>query len=153
MSKIQSLEALIIKQLLRESTQIHLPTKARTLEHSLYKMPRFKEIKFPWTFRLGTTPRYLGPVARVTTGMDVAKQHQAHPLHMWREVCRKKWLYSLQMGSYDATSNYTMPISLYKKACWAEEFFLRQVQSVAQWCNTGSNQIGCQDGACQTFKR
>ena len=31
------------KAILRESTQIRLPTKARTLEHSLYRMPRIQE--------------------------------------------------------------------------------------------------------------
>jgi hypothetical protein len=36
------------KAILRESTQIHSPTKARTdLEHSLYRMPQFQEAKFP----------------------------------------------------------------------------------------------------------
>ena len=37
-------------------------------------MPRFQETKFPWTFRLGTTPRFSGPVMLVTTGVDVAEQ-------------------------------------------------------------------------------
>ena len=60
------------KAILRESTQMCLPTKARTLEHSLYRMPQFQEAKFPWTFRLGTVPRFSGPVALVTTGVDVA---------------------------------------------------------------------------------
>ena len=35
-------------------------------------MPRFQETKFPWTFRLGTAPRFSGPVTLVTTGVDVA---------------------------------------------------------------------------------
>jgi hypothetical protein len=52
-----------------------LPTKARALEHSLYRMPRFQETKFPWTFRLGTAPRFSGPVELVTTGVDVAQYH------------------------------------------------------------------------------
>ena len=61
------------KVILRESTQICLPTKARTFEHSLYRMPQFQETKFPWTFCLGTAPRFLGPVVLVTTGVDVAE--------------------------------------------------------------------------------
>jgi hypothetical protein len=49
------------KAVLRESTQIHLLTKARTdLEHLLLRMPQFQETKFPWTFHLGTASRFLG---------------------------------------------------------------------------------------------
>jgi hypothetical protein len=72
MSKISICRSTHNKAILRESTQIRLPTKARTLEHLLYRMPQFQEIKFLWTFCLGTVPRFSGPVALVTTGVDVA---------------------------------------------------------------------------------
>ena len=49
------------KIILKESTQICAPTKAKSdLEHSFYRMPRFQETKFLWTFHLGTSSRFLG---------------------------------------------------------------------------------------------
>ena len=45
--KISILRSTYNKAILRESSQICLPTKARTLEHSLYRMPWFQKTKFP----------------------------------------------------------------------------------------------------------
>jgi hypothetical protein len=73
------------KEILRESTQIHLPTKARTLDHSLYRMPWFQETEFPWTFRLGTAPRFLGPVTLVTTRVDVASHGDRMSSLLWSQ--------------------------------------------------------------------
>jgi hypothetical protein len=80
MSKKKSiLRSTYNKAILRESTQICLPTKARTLEHLLYRMPPFQETKFPWTFCLGTKPR---PVRRVTTRVDVVAEVYALTQHL-----------------------------------------------------------------------
>ena len=91
------------KAILRESTPICLSTKARTLEHSLYRMPRFQETKFLWTFRLGTVLRFSGPVALVTTGVDVASYDLVSGLFLklvsyglfWNQAWSSKWR---QMG-------------------------------------------------------
>ena len=72
MSKKSILRSTCNKAILRESTQTCLPTKARTLKHSLYRMPQFQETKFLYNLCLGTASRFLGPVVLVTTGVDVA---------------------------------------------------------------------------------
>lgn len=53
--------------MLKESTQNHLPTKARTLDHSLYRMPCSRRLSVH-ELHLGTASRL---VRRVTTGVDV----------------------------------------------------------------------------------
>jgi hypothetical protein len=61
------------KTILRESTQIRLPTKTRTLEDSSYRMPWFQDTKFPWTFHFGTAPRLLG-----LSGRSVLSRYSSH---------------------------------------------------------------------------
>jgi hypothetical protein len=59
------------KAILRESTQIHFPTKARTWSTHYTGCHGSRTLSF-LNFSLRTVPRFLGPVSRVTTGVDVA---------------------------------------------------------------------------------
>ena len=60
------------KAILKESTQIHSPTNARTgLEHSFYRMTRLQETKLRETFFLRTASKLLACHV-VSTGVGVA---------------------------------------------------------------------------------
>jgi hypothetical protein len=58
-----SLEALLIKQYLKESTLIHSQTDTRaSLEHLCHGIPRLQETKFLWNFLSQTCVQAFGPV-------------------------------------------------------------------------------------------